>query len=232
MFSFHKATLVAVLSGFSATAFALPLTEQLEQAARAALEKQSAGLVEPRFELTLASPRPAPPCGQPLSIEPLDTRTPARMRFVVRCPDEGGWRYEYVVRGRVTAMVVVAAEAVSPGQPLEDAQVTMERRDVSSIPDALGAPADAVGQASRRSLRAGEVLRAGQLAAPVLVKRGDQVAMVARQQGIEVSTAGEALDAGSRGAIVRVRNSASGQVVRMRVTAAGTVEPVDLALTR
>jgi flagella basal body P-ring formation protein FlgA len=50
--------------------------------------------------------------------------------------------------------------------------------------------------------------------------------MLARRDGIEVSTSGEALDAGSRGAIVRVRNSGSGQVVRMRVTGAGTVEPV------
>jgi flagella basal body P-ring formation protein FlgA len=50
--------------------------------------------------------------------------------------------------------------------------------------------------------------------------------MLARRDGIEVSTSGEALDAGGRGALVRVRNSGSGQVVRMRVTGAGTVEPV------
>ncbi|MGH8854019.1 MAG: flagellar basal body P-ring formation chaperone FlgA, partial [Telluria sp.] len=79
-----------------------------------------------------------------------------------------------------------------------------------------------------RSLRAGEVLRAGQLASPLMVKRGDQVLMVARHEGIEVSMAGEALDAGARGAVVRVRNAASGQVVRMRVAGAGTVEPVEL----
>jgi flagella basal body P-ring formation protein FlgA len=61
----------------------------------------------------------------------------------------------------------------------------------------------------------------------VLVKRGDQVLMLARRDQVEVSTSGEALDSGARGAIVRVRNTASGQVVRMRVSGAGTVEPVD-----
>jgi flagella basal body P-ring formation protein FlgA len=74
------------------------------------------------------------------------------------------------------------------------------------------------------------VLRAGSLAAPVVVKRGDGVVMVARQDGIEVSMAGEALDAGARGAVVRVKNSASGQVVRMRVVGAGAVQPLDLPL--
>jgi hypothetical protein len=49
-------------------------------------------------------------------------------------------------------------------------------------------------------------------------------------RGIEVSTAGEALDAGARGALVRVRNSTSGQTVRMRVVAPGTVEPVDVPM--
>jgi flagella basal body P-ring formation protein FlgA len=61
------------------------------------------------------------------------------------------------------------------------------------------------------------------------VKRGDAVVMIARIEGIEVSTAGEALDAGARGATIRVRNRASGQTLRMRVTAPGTVEPVDMA---
>ena len=70
-------------------------------------------------------------------------------------------------------------------------------------------------------------MRSGQLSSPVLVKRGDAVMMVARREGIEVSTAGEALDAGAKGATIRVKNSTSGQTLRMRVVAPGTVEPVD-----
>lgn len=66
--------------------------------------------------------------------------------------------------------------------------------------------------------------------APIVVKRGDAVVMTAREDGIEVSMAGEALDAGARGAVVRVKNSASGQVVRMRVLGAGAVQPIDMPL--
>lgn len=231
MISFRTATIITVLYCVSATIGAAEtLSAQLEQAARAQLDRQAAaaGLVEPRFEVALVTTRPAPPCARPVAIEPLETRLAARMRFVVRCPDAGGWRYEYVLRATVTALVAVAAVPVAANQPLTDDAVTLERRDVSSIADPVTTAAAAVGQSSRRTLRAGEVLRAGQLAAPVLVRRGDQVVMVAHQQQVEVSTSGEALDAGSRGAIVRVRNGASGQVVRMRVTGAGTVEPVEV----
>jgi flagellar basal body P-ring formation protein FlgA len=225
----RRATLVALL--LAGPAGAATINAQLEQAARVQLERmaQANALSEPQLDVAVSTPRAAPPCARPPEIEPLDTRQPARLRFVVRCPVEGGWRYEYVVRGRISAMVAVAAAPVAAGEPLSEALVTLDRRDVTLIPDALGAPDAALGQTSRRSLRPGDVLRAGQLASPVLVKRGDPVLMVARRDEVEVSTAGEALDSGARGASVRVRNPSSGQVVRMRVTGAGTVEPVGTA---
>jgi len=207
---------------------------QIEQSARAELERQMAasGLTEPRFDLAVVTTRAAPACSQEVAVEPLDTRSPVRMRFLARCSDTPGWRYEYVVRARVTAMVAVASAPVAANEALTDAQVTIERRDISNIADPITTPEDAVGQMSRRMLRPGDILRSGQLSSPVVVKRGDAVTMSARRDGIEVSTAGEALDAGARGAVVRVRNANSGQVVRMRVAGPGAVEPVDSPVNR
>jgi flagella basal body P-ring formation protein FlgA len=237
MIAFRKATLVA--SSFAlvcAFAHAAPqsIPVQIEQAARAELERQmaAAGLTEPQFEVSVVTARATPPCVQNVAIEALDTRSPQRMRFLARCNDTPGWRYEYIVRARVTAMVAIAAAPVAANEALTDAQVTIERRDISNIADPISSPEEAVGQMSRRMLRPGDILRSGQLSAPVLVKRGDAVLMVARREGIEVSTAGEALDAGARGAMIRVRNAGSGQVVRMRVAGPGTVEPIDSGLSR
>jgi flagella basal body P-ring formation protein FlgA len=237
MIAFCKATLVGsslMLFSAFAQAAAPSIPMQIEQAARAELERQMAasGLTEPQFEIAVVTARPAPPCSQQVAVEPLDTRFPPRMRFVARCPDTPGWRYEYVVRARVTAMVAIAAAPVAANEALTDAQVTIERRDISNIADPISNPADAVGQMSRRMLRPGDILRSGQLSSPVLVKRGDAVMMVARREGIEVSMTGEALDAGGKGAVVRVRNAGSGQVVRMRVAGAGTVEPIDMEISR
>jgi flagella basal body P-ring formation protein FlgA len=237
MIAFCKATLIGptlLLFTVLAQASSPSLTVQIEQAARAELDKQlaAAGLTEPQIELAIVNPRPAPACAQPVSIEPLDTRSTLRMRFLARCPDTPGWRYEYLVRARVTAMVVVASTPVAANETLTNAQVTLERRDISGIADPISNPQEIVGQNSRRMLRPGDILRSGQLSSPILVKRGDAVMMVARRDGIEVSTAGEALDAGAQGAMVRVRNAGSGQVMRMRVAGAGTVEPVDMALGR
>ena len=220
-------TTFALVSGL-AQAAAQPLAMQIEQAARAELERQMAasGLTEPQVEVAVVTTRAAPPCTQNVAIEALDTRSPLRMRFLARCNGTPGWRYEYVVRARLTAMVAVAAAPVAANEALTDAQVTIERRDISNIADPITTPEDAVGQMSRRMLRPGDILRGGQLSSPVRVKRGDAVTMIARRDGIDVSTAGEALDAGARGAMVRVKNANSGQVVRMRVAGPGMVEPV------
>jgi flagella basal body P-ring formation protein FlgA len=211
--------------------FAAPsVASQVEEAARTELEKQAAGagLTDARFELTVVPPRVASTCPGPVEVDTLDTRQATRMRFAVRCPGLGASRLEYIVRARISASVVVTVAPVAANEVLTDAHLTVGQRDITSIADPVIDPIDAVGQTSRRSLRAGDVLRSSSLSAPVLVKRGDAVVMVARVEGVEVSTAGEALDAGARGASIRVRNSTSGQTLRMRVTGAGTVEPVDM----
>ncbi len=237
MIAFRKATVTIVTcllctTAWSAQTLSAKIESQVEQAARDELERQAAasGLGEPQFELSVVSARPAPACTVAPTVEALDTRQPARMRFAARCPDGRGWRHDFTVRARISALVAVTAAPVSVNQSLSDADVALERRDVTNVADPVGMLDAAVGQSSRRSLRAGEILRTSQLTAPIAVKRGDQVTMQASHDGIEVSMAGEALDAGARGAVVRVRNSASGQIVRMRVLGAGAVQPADLPL--
>ncbi len=207
------------------------IISHIEKAARTQLAQQAAaaGLVEPQFEVVVArTGRVLPACGQTVTIEALDVRQSNRMRFAAVCAGAAGWKYDFVARAQVTARVAVAAAALPAGRALAADEVALERRDVSMVADSVADPAAVVGLASRRSLRAGELLRSGQMAAPALVKRGEAVQIVARRGAIEVSMAGEALDGGAQDAVVRVRNANSGAVIRARVVAAGTVEPLDL----
>jgi len=130
--------------------------------------------------------------------------------------------------GLLSAKVVVAASDLMPGKFLSPSDVLLERHDISGVPDSFSDLTLVEGMSARRTIRAGDVLRQNMLMAPILVKRGDQVRIVARREQIEVSMSGEAMDAGARGALVRVRN-ASGTVIRARVTDQGTVEPADLS---
>jgi flagella basal body P-ring formation protein FlgA len=204
---------------------------RVEQLAREQLAQQaaSAGLLEPQFQVTVVkSTRPVPACALPVSLETADSRSAQRMRFVAVCPGSNGWRYEMLARGSITAQVAVTSAPVTANTPLQAGDLALARRDVTMVPDSISALSGAVGLSSRRSLRAGEVLRQGQLASPVLIKRGSAVNIVARKEQVEVSMAGEAMDPGALGEVIRVRNATSGTVIRARVVDAGVVEPAEL----
>ena len=153
--AFRKATLSIVTCLLCTTAWsAQTLSTQIQQAARDELEKfaSASRLGEPEFDLTVVSSRPAPACTVPPAVEALDTRQPARMRFVARCPDGNGWRHEFVVRARVAAMVAVASAPVSANAVLGEADVALERRDITNIADPVGAQLERVGMDAQRVL--------------------------------------------------------------------------------
>lgn len=205
------------------------LQARVEAAARDWLagEAEAKGLVEPVFELKAVAsrPQPLPPCAKPMSIDALDTRSLARLRFAAVCPEPDGWARDWSVRATVSAMVVVATRDVPANQPLAQDDLAIERRRITDMAGAVSVPEEAAGQSSSRSLRSGQPLHARWLAAPLLVRRGDSVTIVARHGGIEVQAAGEALEPGRQGQIVRVRNASSGKLIRARVVDSGVVEP-------
>jgi flagella basal body P-ring formation protein FlgA len=232
-FSMNNVTgLLAVLLCLPAAAQAdttAQIVRQVDAAARQQLEQQAErmGLVDPRITLTVQPPsRPLPPCAGRIEIEAQEMKSPSHLRYAVRCADDGGWTRKMQARARIVADVVVAATDIAAGHPIGDADIEVDARDVTAVADFFADPADVIGMTGRRPLKAGDLLRKRLLATAVLVKRGDEVHIVARNQGIEVQVSGETLDSGGMGDLVRVRNLSSGTVLRARVTGAGEVEPV------
>lgn len=227
-----------LLCCISFSAAAAPVAgEQVAALVDAAAQKhlqrwaEGAGLSEPQFSVSvIAGSRPPVGCAQSVAVQAADTRQPARMRFIALCSAGAGWRYEFLVRVQISARIAVLATDLPAGKVLADEDLLLERHDISNISDVISDPAEAVGMSGKRTLRAGEVLRKATLTSPTLIKRGEPVRIVARRDQVEVSMAGEALDAGARGDMVRVRN-ANGTVIRARVTGAGTVEPGTVPVT-
>lgn len=219
-----------------APAFAAPAVPSMEvavaDAAREALQQQAErdGLLAPEIEVgvSLLGAKDAPRCAQAPMVEAVETRFPSRMRFSARCPGVDGSRTFFVVRGTVSAEVVVAAATVPSGRPLAASELMLDRRDVSAVADPLSDIDEAVGQAAMRPLRPGQVLQKRLLSSPVLVKRGDVVQIEARSGPVQVTASGEALEPGRRGDLVRVRNVNTGKVIRARVVEAGMVQPADM----
>ncbi|WP_238382736.1 flagellar basal body P-ring formation chaperone FlgA [Cognatilysobacter segetis] len=162
-----------------------------------------------------------PACSQPLTGVALGPRMAE-----VRCPDAPGWRLTVPARVRRDADVVVLLAPVQGGTAIEAAQLAVQRRDVAGGSGVgMSDPAQVAGHIARRSMPAGTVVSAGDLADGAgALKRGDPVVIVSRAGGIEVRTGGRALGGAVAGAVVAVENLASKRIVRGRLVADGVVE--------
>lgn len=168
-------------------------------------------------EATLDPALRMPRCGQPLEARRTGSGT-----VEVGCPS--GWRLYVPVRVSRSQQVLVLVRGVAAGETISEGMFVAERRDATRIAGAaLDDPADAVGRAARRTLMAGSVLTAGDLVAARLVRRGDTIALVSRQSGVEVRMAGRALDDAGARERVSVENLSSRRVVQGVVSADGEV---------
>jgi flagella basal body P-ring formation protein FlgA len=199
----------------------------VERVARLHLDDlvKTAGLRESSVTLTVLPRDSVNACIADARIEAIDTRSVTRMRFAATC-DAPAWRTEIVVRATVTAKVLTAARDVRAGEVIDSSALALERRELAAPADAISDPQLVEGKASRRALRSGQLIERRWLIEPVLVKRGANVTIVARNAGVSVQVAGEALAAGRRNEIVQVRNKTNGRIIRARVIGENEVEPV------
>jgi flagella basal body P-ring formation protein FlgA len=120
--------------------------------------------------------------------------------------------------------VVVAVRDLTVGSILSIDDVRVEERPAAAGRPLLADVEQAVGQQVALPLRGGSPIAAGMLRAPVLVKRGDRIRLICRSPGFVISALGEALQNGSAGQTIRVRNLSSLREVTALVETDQTAE--------
>lgn len=80
------------------------------------------------------------------------------------------------------------------------------------------------GSCTRRSIRAGDPLRAGDLKAIAVVQAGDRVELSLRRGSVQVSVPATARQEGVIGKVIPVRNELTNRLINARITGPGTVE--------
>lgn len=124
--------------------------------------------------------------------------------------------------------IVTAARYLPRRTVISEEDLTVSYRDVSQYgDDFIRKSEQVVGMELKTSLRAGTVLNENLVRPPNLIKRGDTVTIMARSGPLQITTPGEAKNAGARGETIRVKNLKSRRIVHARVVEEGLVE-VDL----
>lgn len=202
--------------------------DAIAAAAERALRSQAGG------DATALTLEPAPldtrlrliACDRPLHATIVgDGEIHARTVVAVSCEGAVRWTIytSFAVESRAT--VLVARRALPIGSALAPSDVQSEMRKVPGLPgNYVCDPAAITGQQLARAVAAGEPLPLEALAPAPLVRRGQEVVLLARSGGIEVRVAGVALADGRLAEHIKVENSSSQRVVEGIVRSTNLVE--------
>ncbi len=165
-------------------------------------------------------------CDKPLeSYTPQGKKQTGKITVGVRCNGANPWSLFVPVSVKVMAEVVVSKRSMPRGSVIGPGDITMEKRDISRLHRGyLEETSAAVGKKLRQRVRRHQVLTPHQLDKPLTVKRNTRVIIQASKESIQVRMMGKALQNGSLGQIIRVRNESSNREIDARVIAPGIVE--------
>jgi len=169
-------------------------------------------------------PVPLAACRNLQIFLPLGAKLWGNSNVGVRCSQGAEWTIYVPVTVRVQGQVVVASRPLPSGRQLVAEDLTLQVAELTQLPaGVLNAPEEAIGKTLSYGVVAGHALRMDMLKAPILVRVGQSVRLVAQGKGFKVSSEGKALGNAAAGQLVQVKTQ-NGQTVSGMVQDDGTVE--------
>ncbi|MBI9087714.1 MAG: flagellar basal body P-ring formation protein FlgA [Desulfobacterium sp.] len=176
-------------------------------------------------------------------VRGLDLYPVGEMTFSIRTPRQGKAKgrvslhvdvlVDNVSHGRVSVSgrvdiydtVLCSTRNLSRGGILQPGDLCLKRLNVSKISDNYLTRIDrGTGMRLKQNVKSGGYLRATMLENPPLVKKGDNVTLVAFKGGMRIKATGIAGQAGGLGDQITVKNITTGRIVSGRISGRQTVD--------
>ncbi|WP_057649020.1 flagellar basal body P-ring formation chaperone FlgA [Yersinia bercovieri] len=148
----------------------------------------------------------------------------SRLRYDISCSDGVGWEVAVTVKPDIYLPVWVAKKTLERGIVVAPSDIELKKKNIATTQGGyITNPDEILGFTVKRRIRPLQVVIPSQLEQPVLVTRGQQVLMIAEQDGIEAKMLGEALKNGRKGELIKVKNLSSKRTVTAMVDDIGKV---------
>jgi len=146
------------------------------------------------------------------------------LTVLASCLDNKPWKFYVSVNFNLFGKVIVAAGSIRRGDKIVASQLETKEEIINrNRYISYSKPDDVIGMIAKRSIRNGSIIQASHIQPPKLVKRGDNVVIVATNSAISVRMMGTALMDGSLGQQISIKNKQSKRIVKGRVTETGLV---------
>ena len=177
----------------------------------------TAGRLDPRLQLAA--------CASPLQASvPSNATMSAKPTVGVQCASPTQWTIYLPVTIEIEAPILVLRRSLARRSPVDAADVELQTRRMSGSEAAfISDVGNLRGRRLKRALPAGTPLTADELVPDVLVKRGQQVTLLASSGPFEIRAQGQALTDGAENQRIRVQNMSSRRIVEGVVENPSTV---------
>lgn len=127
-------------------------------------------------------------------------------------------RYDEMVRVPTLKQRMQTGEIIAEEDIVwEDVPASHQRKNIVADSKVL------IGKAPKRTISAGRPIRLDEITGPTIIAKGSQVTLVYKTSSIEIKTLGEALENGSLGAVIKVKNLSSKAAIQGVVEGEGKV---------
>ncbi len=143
----------------------------------------------------------------------------------LRCNDQQPWTIYLRLHITKQQNIVHAKRHISRGTIITKNDLVIENIEISNANTPLyHSKKNIIGKVARRSISIGKIITATALKPAIIIKRGQEVIIIAKTSGIIIRTKGKALSDGSIGQVVKVKNSRSKRELQATVIAPNTVK--------
>lgn len=155
---------------------------------------------------------------------PYESKVSDRTTVGVRCRQPKPWTIFVSAHVSTYAIALIASRPLAANKAIEPADFIAERRLIRmSHLGFFTDPKDIIGKRPKRPINAGVLLRPNSLKAEQLIRRGDRVSIQTGTSNLEVQMTGIAMNNGTQGERIDVRNLLTKRIIQGEVIRKGVV---------
>ncbi|MEZ5548062.1 MAG: flagellar basal body P-ring formation chaperone FlgA [Pseudomonadales bacterium] len=180
------------------------------------------------FQLSQIDPRlRLADCGAPITVDLGTGKLLGRVTAKVECKSPSPWTIYVPLTIQVFKKVVTIRAPATAGKLLEHNDLQLSEQEVSSLTQGYFTQIKQVSnKLLKRSITMNGVITPRMIEEPKVVKKGDEVMIVATKGALSVRSPGVALSDGRVGQQISVKNSATKRIVKARVKRKGLVQVI------
>ena len=164
-------------------------------------------------------------CDSGLEVIFANNRLPGNVSLAVRCNTGKPWKIYIQAVVNAYKLIYVARTPIARGATFTVNDLLREKHNITSLNGNYVTDINSLkGYVAKRNVRKGEIIKPFLALKSKLIKRGEQVTIIAETGGIKVRMMGKAMNDASTGERVRVKNNNSKRIIEGTAVNRGIVK--------